>query len=156
MRRVILIILFFISSCFGVGDTFAQCSCLPSRAQITPHNEFKLADAVFVGRIIAIAKTAPDKKTDSYVETVKFEVRQAWKQDLETVVTITNKVQGCVNGFKEQEEWLVYAYKKRDGTLGAYCCCTRTRRLSEAAEDLKEFGEKGEEPTTVSKPRAGG
>lgn len=111
---------------------------------------------MFVGRIIQIEKTARDKKTDSYFEIVKFEVKQAWKRDLETFVTITNRIQGCLNGFEEREEWLVYAYEKRDGTLGTCCRCSRTRLLSKAAEDLKEFDEKGEKPTKISKPRSRG
>ena len=149
MRQLILSILFLGLSHFGAEVTFAQCTCSATYRDITPHNEFKLADAVFIGKVIEITKTARDKDTNSYVETVRFKVSKAWKQDLERFVIIRNKIQGCLNGFDENEEWLVYAYKKQDGTLGTYCCCSRTRLLSEAAEDLKEFEEKGEPPAKI-------
>ena len=152
MRKPILIVLFLCSFYFGANQTFAQCTCAPAYRNITPHNEFKLADAVFIGKVIEITKTAPDKDTHSYVETVKFEVKKAWKKDLDTSIIIRNKIRGCINGFNENEEWLVYAYKRQDGTHSTYCCCSRTRRLSKAAEDLKEFETKGEQPTKIRKP----
>ncbi len=107
---------------------------------------------MFIGKVIEITKTARDKNDGSYVEIVKFEVKKAWKRDLETFVIIRNKIQGCINGFDENEEWLVYAYNKQDGMLVTYCCCSRTRLLSKAAEDLKEFEAKGEQPAKIRKP----
>ncbi|MDT5123605.1 MAG: hypothetical protein QOC96_3087 [Acidobacteriota bacterium] len=153
MRKTIQIFLLLGLFYFVAGETFAQCSCVAERRDITPHKEFKLADAVFIGKVIEIKKTAPDKDTGGYIETVKFEVKKAWKQDLDTLVTIQNKIQGCINGFDENEEWLVYAYKKQDGTFGTYCCCSRTRLLSKAAEDLKEFESEGEQPAKIRQPR---
>jgi hypothetical protein len=139
-----LLIAFF---CFAADEILAQCACSATYRDITAHNEFKLADAVFVGKVIEIKKTPRDK--DSYIEVVKFEVTRAWKHDLETNLTITNTVQGCLNGFEEKEEWLVYAYRHLDGTLGTYCCCTRTKPLSRALGDLKEFEDKGEKPMRI-------
>jgi hypothetical protein len=153
MRKAIQILLLLGLFYFGASETFAQCSCVAERRDITPRKEFKLADAVFIGKVIEIKQTVRDKDTGSYVETVKFEVRKAWKQDLDPLVIIQNKIQGCVNGFDENEEWLVYAYKKEDGTLGTYCCCSRTRLLSKAAEDLKEFEATGEQPAKIRQPR---
>jgi hypothetical protein len=151
MRKTIRILLLLGLFYSGASVTFAQCSCVAERRDITPHKEFELADAVFIGKVIEIKKTARDKDTGSYVETVKFEVRKAWKQDLDSLVIIQNKVQGCINGFDENEEWLVYAYKKQDGALGTYCCCSRTKPLSKAGEDLKEFEERGERPRKIIK-----
>jgi hypothetical protein len=152
MSKPILIILFLGFSYLGASQTFAQCTCATAYRDITPHNEFKLADAVFIGKVVEIKKTAREENTNSYVETVKFELKKAWKQDLDAFITIRNKIQGCLNGFKENEEWLVYAYKNQDGTLGTYCCCSRTTLLSKAVEDLKEFDAKGEQPTKIRKP----
>jgi hypothetical protein len=152
MRKTIPILLLLGLFYFGASETLAQCSCVAERRDITPHEEFKLADAVFIGKVIEIKKTARDKDTGSYVETVKFEVRKAWRQDLDSLVIIRNKIQGCINGFDENEEWLVYAYKKQDGTLGTYCCCSRTRLLSKAANDLKEFEAEGEQPAKIRQP----
>ncbi len=152
MRRLILGILVLGFFYFGAEVTFAQCTCSATYRDITAHNEFKLADVVFIGKVIEITKTARDKNDGSYVEIVKFEVKKAWKRDLETFVIIRNKIQGCINGFDENEEWLVYAYNKQDGMLVTYCCCSRTRLLSKAAEDLKEFEAKGEQPAKIRKP----
>ena len=153
MRKTVRVLSLLSILYFGASETFAQCSCVAEYRDITPHKEFKLADAVFIGKVIEIKKTDRDKDTGSYVETVKFEVTKAWKQDLDAFVIIQNKIQGCVNGFDENEVWLVYAYKQQDGRLGTYCCCSRTRLLSKAAEDLKEFEVKGESPTKIRQPR---
>lgn len=153
MRKTIQILLLLGLFYFGVGETLAQCSCVAERKDITPHKEFKLADAVFIGKVIEIKKTDHDKDTGSYVETTKFEVKKAWKQDLDAFVIIQNKIRGCINGFDENEEWLVYAYKKQDGTFSTYCCCSRASLLAKAVEDLKEFETKGELPTKIRQPR---
>ena len=130
----------------------AQCTCAPAYRNITPHSEFKLADAVFIGKVIEITKSPRDKNDDSYVEIVKFEVKKAWKRDLEPTVIIRNKIYGCLNGFDSNEEWLVYAYQSQDEPLGTSCCCSRTRLLSKATEDLKELEAKGERPTKIRRP----
>ena len=153
MRKSILLLLLLGSFHAGARDTSAQCACATEYRDITPHKEFNLADAVFIGKVIEIKKTARDKDTGGYVETVKFEVTKAWRRDLETFVVITNKIRGCINGFEENEEWLVYAYESKGGTLGTYCCCSRTRPLAKASEDLKEFEAKGERPTIIKRPR---
>ncbi len=151
MRTAILIILFVSSLCFGTSEVFAQCSCLPSLKNLTAHKEFKLADVVFVGEVVKIKRTVRDKKTDRYTEIVTFKVKSTWKQNLEEFVIITNEISGCINGFGEKEEWLVYAYKEQNIKFHTRCCCSRTKPLSKADEDLKEFEVKGEKLTTVVK-----
>lgn len=153
MSKLIPSVLFIGLCCFGAKATLAQCACPAKYRDITAHDEFKSADAVFIGRVIEITKTARDKDDGSYVEAVRFEVSKAWKQDLERFVVIRNKIRGCLNGFDKNEEWLVYAYEKEDGTLGTYCCCSRTRPLSKASEDLTELETKGEPPAKVKTPR---
>jgi hypothetical protein len=149
MRKPIQILLLLGLLYFGASETSAQCSCVAERRHITPHKEFKLADAVFIGKVIEIKNTPRDKDTGSYVETVKFEIKKAWKQDLDSLVVIQNKIQGCINGFEVNEEWLVYVYEMEDSTLGTYCCCSRTKLLSKAAEDLKEFESNGEQQREI-------
>jgi hypothetical protein len=139
-----LLVAFF---CFAADKIHGQCTCSATYRDITAHDEFKLAEAVLVGKVIEIKKTPRDK--DSYIEVVKFEVTRAWKRDLDSNLTITNTIQGCLNGFEEKEEWLVYAYRYHDGTLGTHCCCSRTKPLSRAAEDLREFEDQGEIPMKV-------
>jgi hypothetical protein len=113
---------------------------MPVYVNITPQKEFELAYAVFVGKVVAIRKSPPDKD-DRYIETVTFEVTKAWKRDLDSSLTLVNTIAGCVNGFVENKEWLIYAYRYKDGTLASYCCCTRTTLLARADEDVKAFAD---------------
>ena len=70
-------------------------------------------------------------------EFLKLEVKQAWKMDMKSTITLRNTIIGCVNGFKVKESWLLYLYKNKDGSLATYCCCTRTRRLSDAGRPAR-------------------
>ena len=133
-------------------QTSAQCTCKAEYKNITARNEFNLAYAVFVGKVLRINRS-PEDKDGRYTETVHFTVTKTWKRDLEAKLTITNRIQGCVNGFKENEEWFVYLYRHQDGTLGTYCCCSRTTPLSKASEDLKTFAD--DPPAKVLRPTAG-
>ena len=151
MRNTTLLTLFLALLYFGAGEASAQCACAPDYVDITPHKEFKLADAVFVGKVAEVKKTDYDRSTGAYTEAVSFEVEKAWKRDLPAVVVITNRVDSCSNGFEEKEEWLVYAYRGRGDTLVTGCCCSRTRTLSRAGEDLREFESKGEKPRKIIK-----
>ena len=118
----------------------AQCACSPTYVNITPRNEFNLAYTVFVGKVVAI-KNTPRDKNDDYFQTVTFEVTKAWKQDVTSNLTITNKIDVCLNGFAKDEEWLVYVYKNKDGSFGSQCCCSRTRLLTTAEDDMKTFAD---------------
>ena len=149
MRNTLLVITVFGSILFSVGETRAQCSCATEYVNITAPAEFKLAHAVFVGKVIAVEKT-PTEKNGEYTETVTFQVSKAWKQDLNSTLILKNRIQGCLNGFKENDEWLVYVYKSRNGTLGNYCCCSRTNLLARAGEDIKAFA--GYPPAKVLPP----
>lgn len=54
---------------------------------------------------------------------------------------------------KKGDEYLVYAYT-RDGMYTTNGC-TKTTMLATAAEDLKEFKEKGEKPVKVYQTKKG-
>src|SRR5262245_39453175 len=54
MRKIILIILVFCLSPFAAAESFAQCACSITYRNISGHNEFKLADVVFIGKVIGI------------------------------------------------------------------------------------------------------
>jgi hypothetical protein len=151
MRNTLFIIAIFSLVLVSAGDARGQCTCAPEYENITAREEFKLADAVFVGKVLAI-KNSPRDKDDNYVETVTFQVSEAWKQDLNSTLTITNTIDFCLNGFKENEEWLVYAYKHQDGvTLGSACCCSRTKSLTRAKDDLKTFAD--DPPAKILRPQ---
>ena len=74
------------------------------------------------------------------------------KQDLPASLTISKRSDGCINGWKENEGWLVYLYKPKDGKLTIYCCCTRTRPLDKAEEDVKAFADEPSAKTFTSNP----
>ena len=151
MKKSFLLLAIFASTFLADGEARAQCSCVPEYRDITAQKEFTLAHAVFVGKVVAITKSARDEK-GNYIETVSFQVAKAWKHDLPSDLTITNHIQGCMNGFEQNEEWLVYAYKHADGTLGTYCCCSRTTLLGKAADDLKAFS--NEQPAKIIASKA--
>jgi hypothetical protein len=136
MRKALLIIVTSLCGFLIAAETRAQCSCVSERRNITAEKEFSLAYAVFVGKVLTVHNTPRDDK-DRYVETVTFAVTKAWKRDLNSNLTVTNTIQGCANGFDRNEEWLIYAYRDADGTLGTYCCCTRTTLLVNATDDLQ-------------------
>ena len=138
MRNTLLLIIIFGSISLTANETRAQCTCPPKYVDITARNEFNLADVVFVGKVVEI-KNTPREKDDRYVQTVIFRVTRAWKHDVNSDFTITNRIYGCINGFEKDEEWLVYAYKNKDGTFVTYCCCSRTRLLAKADDDVKTF-----------------
>src|ERR1044072_1735541 len=138
MRHTLLFIAIFGPILLSANETSAQCTCAPAYVNITARDEFNLAHTVFAGKVVAIKNTPPDKN-DHYFQTVTFLVSRAWKHDVNSNLIITNEIVGCLNGFKQNEEWLVYAYKNKDGTLQAYCCCTRTTLLTKADADMKTF-----------------
>jgi hypothetical protein len=140
MRKALLFTAIVASVLLATSETQAQCTCAPDRVNITAEKEFTLAYAVFIGKVVDIKKS-PRDENDDYVETVTFHVTKAWKHDLNANLTITNKIQFCLNGFDQGEEWLVYVYRHQDGKLGSFCCCTRTTLLERAATDLKTFRE---------------
>ena len=151
MRKALLFTAILVSVLLAVSEARAQCTCVAERVNITAEKEFDLAYSVFVGKVVAVNKT-PRDKNDHYVETVTFAVENAWKHDLQSNILIANEIQGCVNGFDENEEWLVYAYRNADGTLGTYCCCSRTSPVARAADDLKFLDQQA--PAKVLRERA--
>ena len=150
VRNTLLFIAIFGSILLTGSETCVQCACVPTYVNITARDEFNLADRVFVGKVVAIENTPPDKNYH-YVETVTFLVTRAWKHDVNSNLTITNRIAGCINGFKKDEEWLVYAYKNKDGALGTYCCCSRTTLLTKANDDMKTFAD--DPPARILQPQ---
>ena len=148
MRRIILGVV-AITTCFlGAGEIYAQCSCIKHYA--SAYEEFKDSDAVFVGEVIGIRKANAVKDTESYEFNVKFKVRTAWKTDSTETVTLRNTASHR-SEFKEGESYLVYA-RVRNNKLSAFVgCCSRTRLLSKAADDLEEFENKGEKQKNIIK-----
>jgi hypothetical protein len=132
--------------CLGADKTSAQCTCFP---QMTLREEFDRSDEVFVGKVVEV-KTTGQGNTDSYEAVMKVEVEQTWKHDLPKFVIVKYQpLKGFTSSFEVNLEALHFAHKTPDGTYVAWSCCTRTKVLSRAAEDLKEFKKWGETPKKI-------
>jgi TonB family protein len=115
----------------------AQCAC--ARQNITALEEFKDATIVVTGEIIDIQKSELDKQ-NRYYETVKIAVDRAWKENVDSIVTIKYYVYGCVQGWKIGDRYLVYGYLNEDKvTYFTGCCCSRTGKLEKTEKDISEF-----------------
>jgi hypothetical protein len=151
MRKIILVIGFISVFILGAQEALCQCECafIPGSVRLSAHEAFKTAEVVFTGEIVEVNKVASSNEYD-----VKFKVKSVWKKDVGEVVVLRTSRESCGFFGEKGDKYLVYAYTRKDmlTTNG----CTRTTKLAEASEDLKEFEEKGEKPInnyeTSSKP----
>lgn len=160
MRNTITTILFIAAFIFGAITTYSQCSCV--KDLYFAYDEFKYSDTVFVGKVVNTKKILDSKNTDKttdidyYDFQVTFEVKTAWKNDLNETITITN-TGSDKSDFEIGESYLVYArvrYKDEIVLRAHTGCCTNTKRLNEAKKDLQEFEAKGEKPKRIIKKAA--
>jgi hypothetical protein len=100
-------------------------------------------DAVFMGtaREVSTRQTA-DSPFRRQVAVVVFTVERAFRGVQDAVVEVSTGIGGgdCGYAFKSGERYVVYAYRTNDGRLGTGTC-TRTRLVSQAAEDLTFLGQ---------------
>ena len=130
--------LYFIASLIVgslAAETFASC------IRITPGppcQEYWRADAVFIGNAARVVRVPNETKLaiGPYVRvTTHFSVEEAFKGIDSTAVVFDSN--DCPYPFKEGERYLVYArYNTYEKKLEVRISTTRTRPLSEAAEDL--------------------
>lgn len=144
MRKLFLGVWAVIIIVFGFGKIDAQCMCafLPGSVRYTAHKAFKTSDVVFTGEIIEIQKGSVRDE-----EKIKFKVKSAWKKDVGETFVLKTYRRSCGFSVNVGDKYLVYAYK--DGKAFTTGFCTRTKLLSKAAGDLKEFEENGEKPVRV-------
>jgi len=151
---------------FGLGGLlafFIQLLCLPVFACDCPDNpppleELKAAKFVFTGRVVERSLANPYWLTDKfpYVHrtskhgSLKFNVQEVWKGDLEEALVTSDLTIGCMDNFKVGEDYLVYAYDDSKGDRGLITTCTRTELLKHCSEDLAALG-KGYLPKNTSK-----
>jgi hypothetical protein len=159
-RRSILPIFFFGVILFGAFVANAQCECVGGKPENdyrgnplypTAYDEFKGSEAVFVGEFIDENRIeiAPPYKgySFSYEYQVKFRVETAWKTKLREFVTVRMNA-NCVIGFKKGDKYLVYALGGTNHLLRIKYC-SRTRLLTKASDDLREFEANGEKPRRI-------
>jgi hypothetical protein len=118
-------------------EVFA-CSCMPSGP---PCQNYFRVDAVFVGAVQAIdVRKLPLEGLDDRLfdrKLVHLSIERAARGVQGSGVDVWTGMGGgdCGFDFKVGQRYVVYAYRNKDGALGTGIC-SRTRVLSEAAEDL--------------------
>jgi hypothetical protein len=113
------------------------CTCAPPQSA---SKELERAAAVFSGKVVSIKRHKGASDLFTRVEVV-FEVKTAWKRVESAEISIFTSAQSsaCGYSFKAGRTYLVYAHGNDDGRL-VTSICSRTRRLKDAREDLKELG----------------
>jgi hypothetical protein len=141
MKGIGLALMFVWACVVGVDPAVAQCAC--AQPNITALEEFKKSEAVFIGEVLGseIVDRSVDKtRRDVYDMQIKFKIKKVWRKSLEEHVSVRFLVYGCIRDFEKGSEHLVYAFNDK-GRLRMYCCCTRSRLVVDAVEDVKEFTE---------------
>ncbi len=128
--------LFIIACSFTFGvESILACTCLPNQSAT---QELKRATAVFSGKVIEVRKHRQSADPFATVEAV-FEVERSWKgvdQKSISIFTSSRSI-SCGYGFKEGRSYLVYAHGDGKGLYTGLC--SRTKRLKNARDDLKEL-----------------
>ena len=146
---------------FGVALLFVllsagralACSCM---APGPPCRAFGAAAATFVGTVTDVKTRQPKEGADGQVEwgarVFTFTVVQPFSGVEGTEVEVSTGLGGgdCGYGFRKGETYLVYAYGGGDGKGLGTGICTRTRPVSEAAEDLEYLRGLAGRPSGVS------
>ena len=125
----------------------AACSCESSGPSC--QNYFHV-DAVFSGTVTSISEVpdpdAPPLRPNEFriprSVRVEFALSRAFRGDLTgatTSVTTAGSGPACGFTFTVGEQYLVYAYRPKDGSGLTVSRCSRTRLLAKAAEDLAFF-----------------
>jgi hypothetical protein len=129
-------------------DTTLACTCVPAKSAA---REFERATAVFSGKVVEVRRHKQAEDIFAGVEAV-FRVEKVWKGVERRTVSVFTSSQSsaCGYGFKEGRTYLVYAHGGAEGRLST-SICSRTRRLKDAGEDLKELGADREMTEDASK-----
>ncbi len=114
------------------------CSCIwPD----SPSEELANSAAVFMGRVVSVREFERGDNSANSLDptTVEFDVQTVWKGSNYSTMFLTTfrDESACGFQFREGETYVVYSH---DGST--VNICNRTRRLSDAAPDLAELGER--------------
>ena len=149
MKRILFGLFFISIGIVRIGEASAQCTCI--RTYPTAFDELKASETVFIGEVLNVETIERPYKhrPDAYDLEIKFKVKKVWRKGIDQQIALRFLVDGCISSFDKGVEYLVYAYRDKEGLLRTSCCCSRTRPLAKAAKDLKEFQEMGEKPKHV-------
>ena len=119
-----------------LDTTIFACTCLPSE---NATKELEQSTAVFCGRVLEVRRNQQETGLFTRVEAV-FEVERIWKGVEKRTINVFTSSQSSACGyeFKKGKEYLVYASRDAEGRL-ITSICSRTRRMKEAGDDLKEL-----------------
>jgi hypothetical protein len=112
------------------------CSCMESGP---PCQDYWKVSAVFLGRVESVTRGATTARTGlPLFRRVKFTVLEAYRglTPGETEVQTGGGGGDCGYNFAEGTEYLVYAHRNEGTGVLTTGICSRTKRASEAAEDL--------------------
>jgi len=138
MIKNAFILLALLVSIFCHLSAAFPCSCVQPG---TPTEELEKSDVVFKATVLELkVDTLRVQNAAILFFRVKFEVVASWKGvDLGEVTLSTNfESAACGFPFEQGVDYLVYAFSQNDSL--STNLCTRTKKLSDAQEDLDELG----------------
>lgn len=127
-----------------ICEVASACTCAGSKS---PTDELKESKAVFSGKVLHLRRVKPAEKESGQVANwfadveVVFEIQRSWKHVNKRLISVFTSSQSsaCGYGFRKGRTYLVYAGEFTGDKL-ATSICSRTRRLKDAQDDLKELG----------------
>jgi hypothetical protein len=133
-RHLVLTLMFLLLPCVAANVHACQC-----RERQPPCAQYWEADAVFIGSVTAVTPELVPYSDDSRLEydMVKFEVERSFRGVDGGKAELAVWRSSCRYDFEAGKKYLVYAYRDpKTNTLDTNAC-SRTRELSDAAEDLR-------------------
>ena len=122
------------------------CKCAP----LTPKDAYAQADAVFEGRVVEIQIDGSAKDSQPRLR-VRFRTVRAWKGVRSEIVEVVTPSESAACGYSFERDTSYFVYStEQDGILVA-TSCGRSRKMSEADDDLREHG-MGATPIEVRTP----
>ncbi len=135
--RALGVLLIALAAIAVLPESAAACSCGGDRP---PCAAVWKADAVFVGTVRSLDAVGHDALGRPYQSTlVTLDVERTFVGRPVAQLQLFTALDGasCGYGFAQRQRYLVYAYATQPGAPLTVSSCSRTRRLSEADEDLR-------------------
>ena len=137
LRWLVMLVVVLGLAAVRPGCVFA-CSCVPPGS---PAEERAASAAVFSGKVVDVDVPGGTITNSADPVKVTLEVLRVWKGPAQPtlVVTTARDSASCGFNFTQGQEYLVYA--RGTATDLSASLCSRTRLLSEGAEDMAALGE---------------